>query len=316
MRNFCFIIGIGMFMFFASACEKYLEYDGDNAEPRLVLNGICITDSVFRVELSHSLGYNVEGPLNEITNAKVAVFDGNGIFIDSLYHEEKGVYSGVEQAATGKTYTVVASAPSYENIRATNMIPLPVPIINVDTVSYTDPNSDFYFGSERIQIDFTIADPGGIENYYAIEVYGIISYYLDYIYDPDTGDYTTDTVYYDEPIRDHMYIQTSDVILTEEKDLEIDEDVYYAGSILFADHVFNGKTQTLRIAINLNDYYEFTGIELSLKSCSEAYYKYFKSLETYFGVEGNPFAEPVQVYTNIENGLGIWGGYSVATYSF
>jgi hypothetical protein len=52
-----------------------------------------------------------------------------------------------------------------------------------------------------------------------------------------------------------------------------------------------------------NKYYKIT-------SCSSQYYRYVNSLELYNESDGNPFAEPVQLYNNISNGYGIFAGAS------
>ena len=50
---------------------------------------------------------------------------------------------------------------------------------------------------------------------------------------------------------------------------------------------------------------------LKLNYSKEDYFKYKLSLEKYQETAGDPFAQPVQVYSNVENGFGIFGGYSV-----
>jgi hypothetical protein len=46
-----------------------------------------------------------------------------------------------------------------------------------------------------------------------------------------------------------------------------------------------------------------------LRSISKEYYDYQTSLNEYWNADGNPFAQPVQVFTNIENGFGIFAGF-------
>ena len=43
------------------------------------------------------------------------------------------------------------------------------------------------------------------------------------------------------------------------------------------------------------------------------FYKYVVSNEAYQAAHNNPFAEPVQVYTNITGGFGIFSGYSFSS---
>ena len=48
--------------------------------------------------------------------------------------------------------------------------------------------------------------------------------------------------------------------------------------------------------------------EIRLVNTSEAYFNYLKSFNMYQRASGNPFATPVQVYSNVENGMGIFAG--------
>ncbi len=44
-------------------------------------------------------------------------------------------------------------------------------------------------------------------------------------------------------------------------------------------------------------------------------YLYLRTKDVQYANDGNPFAEPINVYSNITNGYGIFGSYSVATYT-
>lgn len=294
-------------VFLNSSCEKYLDYEGEDAKPRLVLNGTFTPDSVFSVELSNSSGYINKGSLNTIPYGKVAVFDSNGQFLDSLNHTTNGIYRGTQMASANKSYTVKASAGRLGSVWASDYIPEAVPIISWDTT--TTSFTEFDNTQKRLQIEYTINDPGGSENFYEIELYLTQEYYLSYQYDPNTGTQWIDTVFYDQPFRSLYSFSTADPILLSELQVDIGETMYYANSLAYSDALFNGKNQTFRIVL---DYYQGgANIDMELKSCSEAYYKYKRTLENYYYTEGDPFSQPVQVFNNIENGgLGIWAGYA------
>lgn len=49
------------------------------------------------------------------------------------------------------------------------------------------------------------------------------------------------------------------------------------------------------------------GYEFYVLNISESYFKFYKSLENYTG--DNPFSEPALIYTNVKNGLGVFGAY-------
>jgi len=312
-KSYLILIGAAVVLLNTS-CEKYLDYDGEDAKPRLVLNGIFTPDSVFSVELSNSAGYSDKGSLTTISNGKVAVFDSNGNFLDSLKHTNNGVYKGVYTASANKSYTVQASAGSVGSVWASDYVPESVPIVNWDTM--TTIITEFDYADKRIQIDYTINDPAGSENFYVIEVYITEYYYLNYQYDPITGTQWMDTVYHDQPYRSLYGFSTTDAILLSEVDAEIGETMYYTNSLAYSDALFDGKTQTFRIVVGYYGGQPGANIDLELKSCSEAYYKYKRTLDNYYYTGGDPFSQPVQVFNNIKNGgLGIWAGYSTAVVS-
>ncbi len=300
------MVGAAM-VFSNSSCEKYLNYEGEDAKPRLVLNGTFTPDSVFSVELSNSSGYISKGSLNTIPYGKVAVFDNNGQFWDSLKHTTNGIYKSTQTASANKSYTVKASAGNLGTVWASDDIPAAVPISSWDTVSTYF--TEYDYTQQRLQIDFTINDPGSSENFYVIELYSTQEYYLSYQYDPNTGTSIVDTVFYQQPFRSLYSFSTADPVLLSEIQVGIGETRYYANSLSFSDALFNGETQTFRIVL---DYYlGEANIDMELKSCSQAYYKYKRTLENYTYSEYDPFSQPVQVFNNIENGgLGIWAGYS------
>lgn len=294
-----------------SSCEKYIDFEGDEANPRLVLNGIFSPDSVFSVELSNSSGYGTKGSLQTIPYGKVAVFDNDGQFLDSLKHTINGIYKGTQSASANKSYSVQASAGNLGNVWASDYIPEVVPIVSWDTVATSV--TEYDYTEKRLQLDFTINDPGGSANFYVLELYLTQYYYLSYQYDPNTGVQWIDTVYYDQPYRSLSSFSTSDPILLSENEIDLGETMYYSNSMAYSDALFNGKSQTFRISVSYYGGGESTNVELELKSCSEAYYKYKRTLDNYYYTEGDPFAQPVQVFNNIENGgLGIWAGYSTS----
>jgi len=42
--------------------------------------------------------------------------------------------------------------------------------------------------------------------------------------------------------------------------------------------------------------------------------KFWRSLVRQFGTNGNPFSEPMNLVSNINNGLGVWSGYGAIYY--
>ncbi len=83
---------------------------------------------------------------------------------------------------------------------------------------------------------------------------------------------------------------------------------------VFTDELIPGKEYTLNLkytGFNFNtEHYEFLRASFRLNSITRDLYLYLQSYSVYGQTEGNPLAEPVPVYTNIINGLGIVGALS------
>jgi hypothetical protein len=52
-----------------------------------------------------------------------------------------------------------------------------------------------------------------------------------------------------------------------------------------------------------------------LLNTDEHYYRYHQSLSNHYNTDGNPFAEPALIYSNINGGLGAFGSYTRTTVS-
>ena len=53
---------------------------------------------------------------------------------------------------------------------------------------------------------------------------------------------------------------------------------------------------------------------LRLSHVDQKTYKFWRSAERMQDVSGNPFSEPMNLSSNIDGALGIWGGYGVSYY--
>lgn len=277
MKNTISIFIIIAFLF--TACEKTIEFDGEVKTPKLVLNGMLMADSTLTIHLSHSLSVIDNGEIGNITNASVYLYE-NGVVIDTLSHKGNGYYTSDITIASGKEYEIRASAANYESIDASDIVPSP---ITVDSITNKIVNGQ---DGEEIHFNIYINDKEAEENYYIIRLYsstywmGGNDWYQDWVecYDP----YVEDIGYGDN---------------------------YYA-DVFLPDNMFNGEQYNLEISTY---WYEedTTDYRIEVLSCSKAYYNYSKSIMRYEMTEGDPFSQPVQVYSNINNGFGIFAGGNI-----
>jgi len=89
---------------------------------------------------------------------------------------------------------------------------------------------------------------------------------------------------------------------------------YGSNAIIFDDAVFNGKKHLLKIysediRVAKSDLSKKdVPVYIYFRSINKELYNYYLSMKKYNEVQDNPFSEPVNVYSNIKNGYGIFGG--------
>lgn len=277
---------------FQIGCTKVIEIELDNTKT-LVLNSIFNPDSLFtfRISTTASLLNNYD------------TLDDNLHF--SLYEENKLIFDSVSKLSLfkidvkpiiGKNYTVELKSANYSPIKASDTIPNQVPIDNAYMIFPAGVDAFGFYNAESY-ISFT--DPPYVTNYYEILISskpgGTNAWHMDY--------------------------EINDPVLRNEGDQN-----YNPTSFFFSDELFNGESYTLRIkhdvgySQNGNTFKAFP-LYATLRSISKTYYKYRKYYTRHAHNQQfqNEFldlifkGEPQNMYTNIENGFGIFAGYCETT---
>ena len=282
------------------SCEKVIPFEGDVNIPKLVINSIFQSDSTFKVHVSSSRSVIDTASFQNIEDAVVTIKDDNGSIIETLNYVENGFYIGQTFPQENQTYSLQVTHPNYTNITSSDSLPSPITINSIDTSTTVDP-----INGDRLQITLNFNDPESSQNYYLIETYSVNEYLL--IKNSDTTEYELDTT-------------KQFMVLTDE--------VFQNGGSpwreqgLFNDLLFNGQNKALELEIPYENYsgievgyewsYKTLSVRVNLHNISKSYYYYRTSLELYQGASGNPFAQPVQVYSNIENGFGVFAGSQIS----
>ncbi len=269
------IIGLGV-----ASCEKYIDFDEEIKQPKLVINGVINPDSTFDIHISRSLSVLDNADLSIVENATVNILSENGSVYETLAYDYEGHYLGTLQPENDEVYTVEVTAPNFDPVSATTHIPSLIDLSSVDTLGVEDVN-----GFQELQLTITFQDVPNESNFYMLEVYAadIVSGQI-YLYP--------------------MTMRSDDVTLGLEED-------GYSDQILFSDELFDGDQKTLIIYVeDTRDYDDY--IEIRMTSITEDLQRYAITQNAYENNRGNPFAQPVQVYSNVEGGFGIFGGYQVS----
>lgn len=277
------------------SCRKVLDIELPSKEGKIVINSFFNNNEQLTINISKSLHIldNIESKL--LNDAEVIVYENN-IYKEQLTNTSNGNYIASFIPSKDKIYRVNVSYPDLKDAYSENIIPNPINIISVDTLTVYSSNNNGINGegngsTNQYQLKIKFKDPDQIKNYYSFKIY--LKNQINYFKNILNNDYYP------------LYFYSNDIVI---ESWQNNETAY------FSDDFINGKEYEL--IINL-DKYNFPNTDneviVELNSVSKDYFLYCKSYNLYQSVNGNPFSEPVQVYNNIENGYGIFAGYSSDT---
>ncbi len=188
--------------------------------------------------------------------------------------------------SAGDEYRLEVSAPGWETLSAVQHMPTAPIVKNLEGSigGAIDPD-----GNAANALNITLQDPAGEENYYAVEAF---RFYFEYLYD-NTGQ-IVDSMQIKYPVSLDSSDPGFSTVYTEDKPLLIGKDA-----------LFNGNEYLLRLFTS--DYImEGDQILVRVSSITRDAYLFFKSYSAYGDSQYDPFAEPVVVHQNVENGHGIF----------
>ncbi len=326
------------------SCEKVLEFDSDDLEPKIVLSSFVQADSL--IEVSVSLTKSIPGtekPFVWINNAQVVLFvDGveteklkpykieknedDYYWYDEYNNAADSIYRTVTtRASEGKTYRIEVTHPTYGKASGETTIPRAINITSL--ISQTNTSTNDYGGKSIEYIVKTkFNDKQNEENYYRLSfkrTYGTIQDKSNYIAQP----IQTDTIYV-YTRENSGTINSSDPILTNNND---PNDILFSSPNnnynIFTDELIEGKEYEIAFTAMTDYFYEntdqrqnlvekpgeFLSVEVKLSTITREAYLYLKSMYAQQWYNDQFFAEPVPVFSNIENGVGIVAGYTSST---
>lgn len=293
-------------VFVVSCHETELQIDLSAPKPKLVVHSIFtpFTPPIvksFAVFVSQNAEVFDTLKVAPIPDATVSLFV-DGQFSQFLKYDKIYGYLADFFPKTGVEYSIKVEKEGFETVYAKGMIPPKVAIKSCEITPFAglgDQNLAFS------QLSLTFDDPNDQTNYYEIMVLG----------------------YGQE--NDKYMLNTNDKVITSESyyPSPILMDADSPRRLLFSDKLINGQTHTVEMT-----YYPPQGgnidhlfilphlIYLSFRSVSKAYYLYYTTLLKHFNSRNADMlfgiAEPSPVYTNIQNGYGVFAGYAEDNRSF
>jgi hypothetical protein len=275
------------------SCQKTLDVNLNNkdAENKLVVNACFEADSLFQIHVSKSSGVFTSNAPAAITAASVELWQ-NGVLLGLMKHDSVGYYSynNSTQILPESTYQIKISANDLPSINAEDKIPQKpeITLVSLDTV----------IG----KIEFTLADKP--ETNYYIFYLSAINKYNGTIY-PINFETTSSALAGTEINVDAGGDQSNKKPLPNVVSDALFNNSKAVYTLYFNTHLYDYKHGHSQ---NMNTVY-FSNLNLNFgcASISSNLAAYLKYEELYSNSQDDPFAEPIQIETNVKNGFGIVG---------
>lgn len=292
------IILFAFVVFVCSSCEDYLtktiEFDDIGFEPQIVINSkVKDTLDYIDISISKNINYanNSSSEFQLLDDAEVKFFvDNDELAVEELtidpydniaYNHRVNLPDGFE--FTNKVFNIEVSHPDYPTAASQTSI-AEFPLIE-DIVFEEEARTGSDFGYPVIQdgTTFTIEDVDDAINYYKVRVI---------VQNPDFGNFG-------------LFIESDDPLVLGIQD----------GSVIFSDEDFIDNKKEFVIYSQNEEWLEIENRTLEISNISESEFKFQESFTNYLqSSQFGFFSEPVTLFTNIENGLGIFSAEQAKRY--
>lgn len=309
MKKIFLVFAIGLFLI---SCKKEIPIKVETHDLKYVMHAIVQNDSSVKVVVSRSLRLNEDLDSNVfVRNAIVSLYE-NGSFVENLNYVKLGIYQGNYLLKVNSTYKVVTKIPDVD-VELFGEIKFPE-VILPDSV-YIEPK----FFNDTIKkydqfgnvvgdtivrtlfsfiVNIAIEDKPNLRSFYLFNFITIPqdSLYLRTIpYNIIAPDINNENSIVGTPYQLEYFYFTAEL----------------SGPIL-VDNFFDGHKYTIKLEIpaayltGLAQNYDEIKLRLLYNIFSPELYLFVSSYNKYLGT--SIFSEPVNVYSNVQNGIGIVAG--------
>jgi hypothetical protein len=317
MKTINLILLLFSIIFLSQGCESNLPIDQKDQTPLISVNGILTQNMPGSVEITKSVSYNNTSDKVEIVeNALVRLLANNNV-VDTFNFREIVTNSSLNGKQVsrryvsannylpepGTHYKLQISVPGYDEITSSTLIPPPVQIISVDTNTTHIILSGY--PQKVLECTVRIHDPVATKNYYKLKIDG-------------GSNLVNNLTSLDDNLIYLKYNYDTPGFFSLEDE---EEGVHWVSEVFTSDASFNGEIKDIKVFIFWG-FVEIHGLtkaisktnslNIKLYSINEEYYKYSESYFKQLIKKNNIFSEPIMVYSNMSNGVGIFSGESVA----
>lgn len=297
------------------SCTKTIDFDDEGLANQVVVNSIISTDSFFSAHLSKSGSILSDRQPNPPTEGTMELYE-DGVLIRQFSSQLGGFSATDIIPQAGKSYRMVITSNGKQIITETT-IPLPADLISADTSTVKNE-----YGYKSTNYKIRIKDNQGDDFYRVIVMNESLVQMKDdgkkswrYYYSK-----VPQWISSDDPVFKSVYNNFGNDLI----DYGPNNDFY-----IFPDSYFQGKEYSVQFQIwptgygyyntgyagydnNPNSPYKtiFNRQTVHIQKLSKDFYNYLKYLKLHNHYRDNPFAEPVPVYSNVQNGAGIFASFN------
>ena len=271
-------------MFTLSCSEEVADPWAESFESLNVINGLAKAGETLVVFFGSSNDILANSGSNPLS-LDYSILTINETLSDTLYSLDESHYCSSHYLYSSDRITLKAVTINGDTLTACDTIPEPVKIESANFISHAYTS---VYGTDYGMAVVEFQDPPEQNNYYELLF-----------------------------LRGSNYIQGFK-IQNEFINIDFENDPNPPNTILFSDAHINGSAAHLEVFLNTAN-----SPKVILRSCSRAYYQYKKSLHLHLSTQNNSrddiydmfSGDPVELYTNVEGGLGIVASYAEYVYN-
>ena len=265
------------------AFETTLEIDPPAHTDRLVIHAYGSSNGEdLKVHLTRSSALLDDINNNLISGAQVTLWKGQEevaelqeVTSGSDFRFNYILPEGSITYEKGTTYRLEVEAEGFETAIGTATVPNDIPLLKQ---KFEEDGTSLESGDFNSEIEIEFQDTANQKNFYEVGVVLLIN--------------NGGNPYYDE-------------VYTETYDPAAQEGISYS-NLIINDLSFDGELKNLPLIIERFDEQAVDNMYVLWRITSEGHYLFNKTARKQDDLNENPFSSPVQVYSNIENGIGIF----------
>jgi hypothetical protein len=296
IRPVKFLVVLSILFLLIESCETNLNLKLQEGGGQMVLFAFPTADSTLSVHLSKSVSHSSVDDFERIYNGYIAIYK-NEARIDSFvwpFNKTWELRPGIS-LKEGDLIKIVGGESDGLRVTGKTVIPKAVPIEAINRIS-----SKVGANQENILYDVLFKDTPETDNFYQLIV----------------TDETIDSLQKSTGFQPVNYSKVDEVFYIRDQEGSLLGGINFLGS--FSDFLIQGKTHRLRIGIP-KTYLDPPGenstriLRFHLMSLSEDYFNYLRSRVVAEHNYDLPVVDPIKIHSNIEQGLGLVGGLSIAS---